>query len=375
MKNFLIEDGKQLVLDIVDKVSAETDGKETTLTAQLVSRVPLTYSDFQLARDETWWLGVRNGSLEPDLESHEMRVIPGGDAGDGMVDGYTIRLSRDGSSYSRKFSIRSMSNVAQREITRLFKDDDTEISLDDNYSYYLSSIAADEQEADPAPEMRVKSCREPLLFDEGRLADYMRVSETLVGVSEPPPKTKTPPMQIFVTQDVWDESKEHAHRGGEQESAALFSGRLFRDTDSPEVFVRIDACLEAAHAVEEKLSVTFTGDTWAHARELLEMRRKRLGRPQEIIVGSVHRHPFMPSADANGQRKCEICEVAEYCTRSTAVPSGDDFEWHRSVFAGQPYTTLLIWGYNAREEEDFRLYGLHNATFSNRTLRLLRQEP
>jgi hypothetical protein len=34
----------------------------------------------------------------------------------------------------------------------------------------------------------------------------------------------------------------------------------------------------------------------------------------------------------------------------------------------------LIWGYNAREEEDFRLYGLENASFKQRTIRRLKDE-
>ncbi len=111
-----------------------------------------------------------------------------------------------------------------------------------------------------------------------------------------------------------------------------------------------------------------------HARNLLEIRRRRLNRPHEIIVGSVHRHPFLPTADANGNRMCADCSVAKYCSRSTAVPSTDDFEWNRSVFSGQPYSLLLIWGYNAREEEDFRVYGLENASLKERTIQLLTED-
>jgi hypothetical protein len=375
VKKYVIENSKQLVLDIVSKPNGSAAGGQTaTMSAQHVARVALIYSDFQPARDETWWLGVRAGRLTPDLNSHEMRVIPGADAGVGMLDGYVIELTDGNRSYRRAFTNRSMSNVANRKIVEIVKDRETEISLNDEYSYYITTVPADADDQTDNTAMHVTSCREPLMFQNARLADYLASSETLQGVSEPPAELKERPMPIFVTADVWQESKEHAHRGGEQESAALFSGRLFRDTDSNEVFLRIDACLEAAHAVEEKLAVTFTGDTWAHARELLEVRRHRLNRPNEIIVGSVHRHPFLPSADASGNRKCQACTVAQYCSRSTAVPSTDDFEWLRSVFSGQPYCTLLIWGYNAREEEDFRLYGLDNASFKERSIRLLTGE-
>jgi hypothetical protein len=356
VKNFMIDTGKQFVLEIVNNPAASSAGAQTaTLPIQHVARVTLDYSHFQLARDETWWWGVRQGRLSPDLDSHEMRVIPGKDTGDGMLEGYVIQLTDGGRSYRRAFTTRSMASAADRKILEILKAKESEISSADQYSYYITTVPADADDQPPSMAMNVKSCREPLAFQHAPLADYMARSKPLQGVSEPPPELHAPPMPIFVTAEVWQESKAQAFRGGEKESAALFSGQLFRDTDSPEVFLRVDACLEAAHADEEKLAVTFTGETWAHARELLELRRRRLNRPNEIIVGSVHRHPFLPSADSSGNRKCQACHGAKYCSRSTAVPSTDDFEWHRSVFSGQPYGIFLIWGYNAREEEDFRL--------------------
>jgi len=374
VKDFSFQNNEQLAVDIVDNLATESRGNQATLTAQLVARVPLEYPDFHLARDEAWWWGVRTGRLAPDLDSHAMRIIPGKDTGEGMLNGYYVELTFGDTSYRRRFTNKSMSSVANRKILELAKDEQSEAKIGDQFSYYLTTIPADEDQPGNVP-MRAQSCREPLVLQDASLKEHLAASEYLTGVSEPPHEPDDAPMPIFVTQDVWDESKEQAHRGGEQESAALFSGRLFRDTDSPEVFLRLDACLEAAHAHEEKLAVTFTGETWAHARNLLEVRRKRLRRPHEIIVGSVHRHPFPPAADSSGNRKCEACSIAKYCSRSTAVPSTDDFEWHRSVFSGQPYTTLLIWGYNARDEEDFRVYGLENATFQERTIRLLKHEP
>jgi len=371
VKKFSFDRNRRLVLEIINQPKNK-DIKPESLANQLIARVDLSYVDFLLARDETWWTGLRAGRLTPDLDTHSMRVIPGSDTGMGMLDGYVIELTNENRSYSRAFTNRSLANVANRKILEVSKENEDLSSVQDQYSYYIAAMPGDDHgDHSDNLSMNVKSCREPLQFEHAPLADFMANSDILQGVAEQPLEPKNAPMQIFVTQEVWEESKKHAFRGGECESAALFSGRLFRDTDSHEVFLRIDACLEAEHAVEEKLAVTFTGETWAHARKLLDIRRRRLNRPNEIIVGSVHRHPFLPSADADGNRKCEACSIAKYCSRSTAVPSTDDFEWHRSVFSGQPFGILLIWGYNAREEEEFRLYGLENATFKERTLRLL----
>lgn len=360
----LIQDGKQLVLDIVDDLPPK---------GRLYARVPVCKSDFQLARDETWWAGVRQGELEPDLGRYQMQVLPGERTNGGLLNGYAIELASPAGTFQRRFNIRSLSNVAQRAVLELLKDQSVE--LGDNYNYYLTTLPADTTqtiESDGNSRFRVQHAS--LSIETAKLADFTAHSEPYNGVSELPDETDDPPMPIFVNREAWRESREQAFRGGENESAALFSGRLFRDTESSEVFLCLEACLEAAHAVEDKISVTFTGETWSRARQLLELRRRRLNRPNEIVVASVHRHPFLPAADANGRRKCDVCSVAKYCSRSTAVPSADDFEWHRSVFAGQPWGTLLIWGYNAREEEDFRCYGLRNASFAERSIRILNED-
>ena len=92
-----------------------------------------------------------------------------------------------------------------------------------------------------------------------------------------------------------------------------------------------------------------------------------------MIVASVHRHPWLPSQDEGGNRLCDRCSARERCTRTTAVQSADDVQFHRAVFAGQPWAALAIWGYTAHGEEDFRVFGLRNAGFRHRSIRLLKK--
>jgi hypothetical protein len=54
------------------------------------------------------------------------------------------------------------------------------------------------------------------------------------------------------------------------------------------------------------------------------------------------------------------------------VASNHDFQWHRSVFSGQPFAISLVWGYNAREQEDWRMYEVADGTFSQRGIRRLK---
>src|SRR5262249_10915843 len=166
-------------------------------------------------------------------------------------------------------------------------------------------------------------------------------------------------MQVFWNAEAWEEGHQLARRGGDNESAAVCVGGVFRDLDSPELFLVVEACFEAEHASEEKLAVTFTGETWAHVRKLLEVRKQRLGRNYDRILGSIHGHPFMPEADDQGRRMCDHCALAKVCSRTTALASLADVDWHRAVFgASAPWAVLALWGYNAREQEDWRAYRL-----------------
>jgi hypothetical protein len=357
--SLVIDQGQQLVLEI----AKPDDGL-------LLARVPLQYADFQLARDEAWWRGVRAGTLEADLSLYQLRVKPGQADDKGRCIGLSIEIEGNGKCFERPFPPQSMSAVAQRKVLELVNQ--KVMKLGETYHYYLQSVPVESAES-TEPRVhgaKAKGLFEPPVFESARLAECLAKSQPIIGAAEPPEPWAEPTFEIFVTEQVWDEGRKLAHRGDKNESAALYTGRLFRDTDSPEVFVVWDACLEAKQAVEEEYSVTFTGETWAQARQMLDLRRKRIN-PRELFCASVHRHPWFPEADSQGRRMCEACAAAKYCGRSTAHPSTADFQWHRTVFTGQPWATLLIWGYNAREQEEFRLYGLENASFKERTIRLL----
>jgi hypothetical protein len=214
----------------------------------------------------------------------------------------------------------------------------------------------------------------PVPLEKDALSKYMKASQPLNGrvgqekAAAPGDQTQMP---VFVTSDAWQLAREAARRGGRQESAALWTGRLMRDTASPEVFMLLEACIEAEHAAETEYSILFSGETWQRVRERLEMRRRRLNRPNEMILGSVHGHNFLPGVDADGRRICGDCSKREVCSRTSASLSPQDEEWHRVHFSGQPWAVLLVWGWNARDEEEWSFYGLSNAALAPRALRQL----
>jgi hypothetical protein len=369
MKPIRTHTGDDLVLGIL----AKRDGDQRLLGREIVCE-----ADLLPARDDAFLRGVRAGLLGTDLAKVSMNIIPGETVTPDRVVGYTIELRDEGKSYRQRFGLTSLAPVARRAVARLVEQE--ALKDGDDYSFFLTTVRPD-GDAEPVEGkssanghngMKATRRQESLVLEPARLQDYVRNSELLTGCTEPTEAEVEPPMPIFVADDVWKEGHDLARRGGELESAAVWTGRLMRDTESPEVFMLLEACLEAEHAQEEKLAVTFSGETWARIRELLDMRRRRLNRPHERILGSVHGHPFLPEADEKGNRKCSLCATAKVCSRTTAIASLADIQWHLSVFCGQPWATLTVWGFTAREEEDWRVYGLSEATLQPRTIRRLK---
>jgi hypothetical protein len=362
MKPIILTNGEHFAVDVYSKADEP----------KLLGRETVTLADLALARDETWREALRAGKLdERDACEFVLRVLPGKISKSGRMEEYLVELSDGDNVYQRCFSIYSLAPVARRRAAALI--DAETIPDDGEYHFGITSVprtARDNGEADAAPKAKVIQHSEPLILEEAPLQEYLAKSEAIPCDTAEPIEEPEPPLPVFFAPGVWEAAFDCARRGGENESGGVLTGRLLRDIHSPELFMTVDACIEAEFADEQKLSVTFSGESWAKIREVLRFRRKRMNRPNERILGAVHGHNFLPSADSRGVRQCEACSVAKYCSRTTAVASTDDFEWHRSVFGGgQPWAISLIWGYTAREKDDWRLYHVNDARLAARTAR------
>jgi len=345
----------------------------------------LLNSDLVALRDETWWSGVRAGQLPLEWQGLALRVVPGPRAGP-CFRGFSLELSDPRHRYAHRFSIYSLRDTAQRAIARLLKQ--KVLEADDTVNYYLTALPQAGGNGDPdgsgpgngkssggATAIKVKPRSQGLVLDEASLEKYLAASAPLTAGWATPPDPSDPQkssaMTVLFERDAWELGYRFARRGKEVESAAVWTGRLLRDTASSEVFMLVEWAIEACDAAEDRYSVMFSGETWARVRAQLDERRKRLHRPHEIILGSVHGHNFTPAADEDGHQACEDCELRATCLHTTAVASALDIQWHKSVFVGQPYAILGIWGWTARGEEVWQLYGLADGTLAPRGARVL----
>ena len=351
---------------------------------RLLAREPVSATDLGPMRDETWLNGLRAGHLGWNRHELTVTVQPGPsseDRGDRLLN-FDLELRQGERGFLQTFSMLSLAFVAERAKNRLKSQGALE---GQECQFVLRALEAEAVQAGSSASQpgshlskravvtRRAKTAEPIC-ETGSLSRHLHKSDLLQSPSLEPKAGDEGEMgpYIFVPPDVWTETDQSARRGGEVESAALWTGRLMKDEESPEIFLLVDACLPAEHAEQEKYSVRFSGETWSHIEGRLETRRKRLGRPAERILGSVHGHNFPVAADENGQKRCALCYQAKVCGRTNALISRDDEQWHRSVFSGQPWATLLIFGWNARDEEDWKLYGLKEGRLQPRTIRLLR---
>ncbi len=360
-----LTNGEHLAVDLYSKADEP----------KLLGRETVSVGDLALARDETWREALRVGKLDQrDPSEFVMRVLPGKITRAGRMEEYLVELSDGDNVYQRRFSLFSLAPVARRRARALIEADT--LPEDGEYHFGLTSIPRSPRgngEGEARAAAKVIQHTEPLVLEEAPLQEFLATSELVPCETAEPLEEPTPPMPVFFAPGVWEAAYECARRGGENESGGVLTGRLLRDTASPEIFLTVDACIEAEFADEQKLSVTFSGESWAKIREVLRFRRKRMNRPNERILGAVHGHNFLPSADSRGVRTCEVCTVARYCSRTTAVASLDDFHWHAAVFGGgQPWAVSLIWGYTARSEDDWRLYHWNDATLAARSARRMK---
>ena len=363
-------DGETLIVAVTGK----DNGKTSILAMEAV-----LHSDLTSARDEAWWAGVRTGRLPADLTLLSMKLTPGPRQEAHLVDGYTLELSDATHSFAHRFSVHSLSQTAQRALTRLIQKKQLKDDVQIHYFLVCKPVtqpAADHRHQE-AP-VRASAHHEPLPLEQASLDEYLELSEPVTAAAQaadPAGDDETLHMPVFFHEPVWAKGHTLARRGDDLESAGVWTGRLMRDTKRPEVFILVDACIDARHADEEKYSVTFSGATWSRVRQVLQQRRRRLNRPGEIILGSVHGHNFTPGTKEDGGRLCDECPDLATCRKTTAVLSTADLNWHRSVFAAQPYAILTLWGWTARKQEVWQCYSLADATLTSRPIHLLKAEP
>ncbi len=189
----------------------------------------------------------------------------------------------------------------------------------------------------------------PTPLGEGRLADYL-------GHSVPCGPLDPEDYPVFVLDSALDAAHQHSWKGRTVEAGAWLVGRLVRQRQpTAEIFGVIDTAIQACDAVHERTSLKPSTRSFRHFELQLAVRRKRLGRENELAMGFHHSHPFLPSL-LDGKEACPACSLRAECELSSSFFSLDDAQFHRAVFGSAPYTVQMVLGLTPREEFDLRMF-------------------
>jgi len=210
-------------------------------------------------------------------------------------------------------------------------------------------------EAEPESNGGVRTTikRDSLPLLEGNSLEGYRKSATPSGEMD----AKDHP--LFVPRNLFERAREYCFKTGEQEGGAMMVARMYRQKDpEPDIFAVVHAVVELRHAKQTQFGFEPTSETFADLHNQLNLRRSRLGFPEEMPAVLVHNHPFEPSVRDDGEANCPTCPLQQECQLTSSFYSASDVNFHLSMYGRQPFVAGIVIGLTPRREDDVRMFCL-----------------
>jgi proteasome lid subunit RPN8/RPN11 len=306
---------------------------------------PLCVTDFDRARLAANWAGFQSGLLpdySPGREPCHIEPIfadPGG--GSPRATGFTVNIATAGGDVHRvsfdldHFRIRARQTAS--ELLRLGRLNGAKSLL-----YGLT--------ASPAWNGDTELGGAAFTLEEAVTAVAIRpASRESFGPEEPWDSPQADEYPVLIHRHVIDDALAEAAGAPDRETGGFLLGHLRFDSTSRRPFLEVTNLVRAQSTEASITSLTFTPESWAHARRLIEIRGEG-----EILAGWMHSHPFQFCAE------CPIPAPPE-CIAKILFFSRDD-EFVMEAAFPQPYMVGLLAGVEPRLEaaighKPVRLFG------------------
>lgn len=330
-----------------------------------VARARVAEAYFQPVIDDGLWR-ARRRSVISDLNSASWEVEPVfSTEGQRRVKGLSLCVEENGARFSREYSLQIFREPALDLARRLLREE--HLKEEDDVETVVLAYPPQSQPASGADSIEVKMevSQAKLCLTPGRLSDWYDRSTQLN--TEAHCADDTP---VFIQRRALEQARFFCRVPGALEGGALLVGLLYQQTEpEPEIFAVIDAAFEARHARQEKFSLTLTTRTYQDFERQLALRRKRLNRPEEMLLATAHAHNFAPSLDkSTGEPNCPGCPLRPSCNLNSAFFSPEDIQFHRALFVKQPFAIGLVWGLDPRFDDVLKVYGSRDGAFQERSL-------
>ena len=309
-----------------------------------VHEVELTRPDFDRAIEATFFDALRRGRFsEYDPPLDRARVEPCFVEGDATPRsaGFTVTLpTPDGGEHRCSFDLLFFKNVGRRVGVELMASQrlPEDVELHFQLGAYLD--AAEKKTADG------------LAFELETAAPSIPIrpgSRKQFGATETWDRPLVEDFPVLLPRHVIEAAVDEARRAPEREVGGVLLGHLRRDEDRGDLFLEVTCLVPAEETQATEISVTFTHETWARVREVIDWRGEG-----EIFAGWVHSHPFRFCAE------CPLPVPAE-CVAKVMFYSGEDEFLMETSFA-RPFMVGLLTAVEPRLESvlghaPVKLYG------------------
>ncbi len=272
--------------------------------------------------------------------------------GDGQLKAIAIAAGERESSHVTHFELNSaFSAPAETALKKLLEN--KQLTTEDKVTFKvfaepMAEVA--EQPASQNPGVRAMVKRHPLPLLNGWLSDYLSAAKLCGEMEE-----KDHP--LFLPRKLFEQAREYCFKTGRQEGGAMMVARMYRQTEpEPDIFAVVHAVVELRHAKQSQFGFEPTPETFADLNTQLNLRRTRLGFPEEMPAVLVHNHPFEPSVRDDGEANCPTCPLQKECQLTSSFYSASDVNFHLSLYGTQPFVAGIVIGLTPRREDDVRMF-------------------
>jgi proteasome lid subunit RPN8/RPN11 len=305
-----------------------------------VHEIALASADFNRAVETAFFDGLRRGvysAYDPPLG--RARIEPRFEDGSPRAEGFDVVMPAGDGEHRVKFDADFFDSRATRIGQELVREKKQPEGV--KLVYQLAAYLDGRKEI-PRRGLRITldDASAVVPVSPGSFADF---------VAEPWDEPGADDFPVLIPRRVLEESVEEARAEPDREVGGVLLGHLRRDPIDGAVFLQVTCQVPAEKTEATTTSVTFTPETWARVREVVQVRGEG-----EVFAGWVHSHPF---------RFCAECPVPtpKECLPKVLFYSSDD-EFLMELSFAQPFMVGLLTAVEPKVEQTLghlpvKLYG------------------
>lgn len=309
-------------------------------------RRPVSSSYLEPGREQLLFLAERRAKLGSNVSTADVCEEPiFDDEVTGEIKGLQMSVGEGKQRVVQTFDL----SLFQPLVEKIALDLVSGKQLDSSSNITTRVFAQEHNNAPSDGEILGKVTRQPMPLLEGNLEDFLGEA-TAVG----PVNDDDHP--VLILKSALEEAHEIIWQRNSERGAWLICNLYRQWRPRPEIFMVVHTAFEARGTTHERFSLDFSTETFTHAASQMKLRRRRLGRKEDVLGGFIHSHPFLPSI-LDGKEACPSCPLQPNCDLTSSFFSQKDAQFHAAMFGtSAAYAVEFVLGLTPREEFDLKMF-------------------